>query len=254
MKVVILAGGRGIRLGAELSAQPKPLVDVGGKPIIWHIMSIYSQYGFNDFVVCLGHKGAQIREYFLNYHNHDADLTVDLGTHTVTRHAAPTLPWRVTLADTGLDTMTGGRLAAVRQYLDDEPFLMTYGDAVADVSIADLVEHHREAGKLVTVTAVRPSGRFGALELDGDSVTKFEEKPRGDSGYVNGGFFVIEPAALDLIASPETMWEHEPLEALAASGQLGAFRHDGYWQCMDTPRDREELVREFNAGAPWLQR
>jgi glucose-1-phosphate cytidylyltransferase len=253
MKAVILAGGRGTRLAEETSLRPKPMVEIGGRPILWHIMKIYAAHGVNDFVVCLGYKGWQIKEFFLNYRQHAADLTVDLrdGTVELLRPAAE--PWRVTLVDTGEDTMTGGRLRRVAHHLaGEDAFCMTYGDGVGNVDITSLVAFHKKHGKLATVTAVAPAGRFGALSRDGSRVDAFVEKPRGDGGTINGGFFVLSPRALDRIEGDATVWENEPLTSLAAEGELHAWDHRGFWQPMDTLRDREQLERLWAGGrAPW---
>lgn len=251
-KVVILAGGLGTRLGEETSVRPKPMVEVGGMPIIWHVMKIYSSYGLNDFIICLGYKGYMIKEFFANYFLHTADVTIDLVKNELEIHQNWSEPWRITLVETGADTMTGGRLKAVRRYLgENEPFCFTYGDGVAAVDISALLAFHRAHGRKATITAVAPPGRFGALEFDGDLVRCFKEKPAGDGGLINGGFFVAEPDVLDLIDSPDTIWERAPLERLAAAGELAAFRHDGFWQPMDTLRDKIHLEQLWSEGAPW---
>ncbi len=257
MKVVILAGGLGSRLSEETQIRPKPMVEIGGIPILIHIMNIYSQHGLNDFVVCLGYRGYMIKEYFSNYVLHRSDVTFDMAAGKTVYHRSDVQPWRVTLVDTGAETMTGGRLRRVKEYLDaKEPFCMTYGDGVADVDIAALVGFHRGHGHLATLTAVRPSGRFGAVDLDGKRVVRFAEKPAGDNaGYINGGFFVLSPLVLERIAGDATTWELEPLTGLAADGELMAFRHDGFWQPMDTLRDRNQLEELWNSGrAPWRKR
>ncbi|HEY5106310.1 MAG TPA: glucose-1-phosphate cytidylyltransferase [Caulobacteraceae bacterium] len=253
MKTVILAGGLGSRLGEETAVRPKPMVEIGGRPIIWHIMKIYSAYGLNDFIVCLGYKGYLIKEYFSNYYLHSSDVTIDLTKNAVEIHQNSAEPWRITLIDTGPETMTGGRLKAIRPYLDaDEPFCFTYGDGVADIDVAALIAFHRDHGRLATITAVAPAGRFGALEFDGNLVTRFREKPLGDGGRINGGFFVAQPAALDLIDGPATIWEHAPLERLSSEGQLAAYQHDGFWAAMDTLRDKIVLDDLWASGkAPW---
>lgn len=252
MKAVILAGGLGTRLGEETSVRPKPMVEVGGMPIIWHIMKIYSAHGINEFVICLGYKGYVIKEFFANYFLHTADVTIDLTNNGMEVHRQRGEPWRITMVDTGPTTQTGGRIKAVRPYLDDaEPFCMTYGDGVADVDISALVNFHRNHGRKATITAVSPPGRFGALEREGDQVNSFAEKPAGDGGVINGGFFVLDPSTVDLIDSPDTIWEREPLERLASSGELMAFEHRGFWQPMDTLRDKLFLDDLWQKGAPW---
>ena len=253
MQAVILAGGMRTRLGEETSLRPKPMIEIGGMPIIWHIMKVYSAHGVNDFIVCLGYKGYLIKEYFANYFLHTADVTIDLKQNSLEVHQNWSEPWRITLVDTGAETMTGGRLKAIRPYLNDgEPFCFTYGDGVAGIDISDLVAFHRGHGKKATITAVAPPGRFGALELNGGSAVKsFREKPDGDGGLINGGFFVADPSVLDLIDGPDTAWEQEPLEQLAAAGELVAYRHDGFWQPMDTLRDKMQLEELWRTGAPW---
>jgi len=252
VKAVILAGGLGSRLGEETSVRPKPMVEVGSMPIIWHIMKIYAAHGVNDFVICLGYKGYMIKEWFANYFLHTADVTIDLRKNAMEVHHQRSEPWRVTLVETGPETMTGGRLKAIRPYLTEgEPFCFTYGDGVATVDISALLAFHRNHGKRATITAVTPPGRFGALEFDGDLVTSFREKPAGDGGLINGGFFVADPSVLDLVDGPDTIWEREPLEKLAADHDLVAFRHDGFWQAMDTLRDKLHLEDLWKEGAPW---
>jgi glucose-1-phosphate cytidylyltransferase len=252
MKVVILAGGLGTRISEETQTKPKPMVEVGGKPILWHIMKIYSHYGVNDFIVCLGYRGYVIKEYFANYFLHTSDVTFDLATNQVETHRASSEPWRVTLVDTGEKTQTGGRLKRVRQYLGDEDFCLTYGDGVANVDIAKLVESHRRDGTLATVTAVQPPGRWGLLETRDRRVVGFREKPEGDGGWVNGGFFVLSPRVLEYIEGDETVWEQGPLERLAADQQLSAFMHRGFWQPMDHLRDKLYLDGLWTSGsAPW---
>lgn len=249
---VILAGGLGTRLGEETAVRPKPMVEIGGMPIIWHIMKIYSAHGVNDFVICLGYKGYLIKEYFANYFLHMADVTLDLTKNSMEVHQNWSEPWKITLVETGADTMTGGRLKAVRSYLKpDEPFCFTYGDGVATVDITALLEFHKAHGKRATITAVSPPGRFGALEIDGAFVRSFQEKPAGDGASINGGFFVADPSVLDLVEGPDTIWERGPLEQLAAMGDLAAFRHDGFWQPMDTLRDKLYLEKLWEEGAPW---
>jgi len=252
MKAVILAGGFGTRISEETSLKPKPMVEIGGRPILWHIMKIYSTYGINDFVVCVGYKGYLIKEYFANYFLHMSDVTFDLGSNRMEVHQNSAEPWRVTLVDTGEGTMTGGRIKRVRGYLGAEDFCLTYGDGVADVDIDKLIGFHRRNGRLATVTAVQPPGRFGALQLSADSVHGFQEKPYGDGGWINGGFFVLSPRAIDYIRGDETVWEREPLQELARDGQMSAYRHTGFWQAMDTLRDKQHLEELWVQGrAPW---
>ena len=252
MKAVILAGGLGSRLSEETSVRPKPMVEIGGKPMLWHIMRIYAAHGISDFVVCLGYKGYVIKEYFANYYLHTGDVTFELGTGAMEVHASTAEDWRVTLVDTGEGTQTGGRLKRVMPYVGDETFCFTYGDGLADLDLAAVVDFHRERGRLATVTAVQPPGRFGALELDGDRATAFEEKPRGDGTWLNGGFFVLEPAVAELIDGDDTVWEQRPMRELAARGELSVFRHHGFWQAMDTLRDRNQLEERWRSGdAPW---
>jgi glucose-1-phosphate cytidylyltransferase len=253
MKVVILAGGMGTRISEETVVRPKPMVEIGGKPILWHIMKIYSHYGYNDFVVCLGFKGYMIKEYFSNYFLHMSDVTFDMKHNSMEVHEQYAEPWKVTLVDTGTDTMTGGRLKRVVPYIGQETFMVTYGDGLSNVNIAELVAYHRKHGKAATVTATQPSGRFGALSLDvADRVQSFQEKPAGDGSWINGGFFVLEPKMLDLISGDSTIFEREPLERLAQDGQLIAHKHDGFWHAMDTLRDKNHLESLWQAGtAPW---
>ncbi len=253
MKTVILAGGLGTRISEESHLKPKPMIEIGGRPILWHIMKLYSHYGFNDFIVCLGYKGYVVKEYFSNYVLHNADLTVDLAKGSVEYHATKHEPWRVTLVDTGEATMTGGRVKRVAPYLDkDEPFFLTYGDGVADVDLAALAAFHKSHGKEATVTAVAPPGRYGALEIRDGLVQRFIEKPPGDNGLINGGFFVLQPSVLSRISGDETIFEQGPLEGLAAGDQLAAFPHDGFWAAMDTLRDKNHLEALWASGeAPW---
>lgn len=254
MKAVILAGGLGTRLSEETSVRPKPMVDIGGHPILWHILKTYSAHGINDFVVCCGYKGHYIKEYFASYALRMSDVTVDLGKNRIDVHAAKAEDWRVTLVDTGDATMTGGRLKRVAEYLEDETFCFTYGDGVADVDVTELVRFHREQGRLATMTAVQPPGRFGALVLGADqaSIDSFNEKPDGDGAWVNGGYFVLEPGVLESIDGDDTVWEHGPLRELAHAGQLSAYRHTGFWQPMDTLRDKNVLEDLWSGGrAPW---
>ena len=253
MKAVLLAGGLGTRLGEETSVRPKPMVEIGGMPILWHIMKIYEAGGVNEFVVCLGYKGYLIKEYFANYFRHTADITVDLRSNSMEVHHARSEPWRITMVETGDDTMTGGRLKAVQPYLGhDEPFCLTYGDGVADIDIASLIAFHRGHRKKATITAVAPPGRFGALGFEGDLVTSFQEKPAGDGGLINGGFFVAHPSVIDLIEGPHTIWEEQPLEQLARERELVAYHHNGFWQPMDTLRDKTHLEELWmRKEAPW---
>jgi glucose-1-phosphate cytidylyltransferase len=252
MKVVILAGGLGTRISEETHLRPKPMIEIGGKPILWHIMKSYSFHGLNDFVVCCGYKGYLIKEYFANYFLHMSDVTFDMLNNRMEIHQNNAEPWKVTLVDTGDQTMTGGRLKRVRQYLGDEDFCFTYGDGLADVNIADLVAFHRKHGRQATVTAVQPPGRYGALEMDGSQVRGFMEKPHGDGGWINGGFFVLSPKVIERIEGDGTSWEVGPLGGLASSGQLMAYPHSGFWQPMDTLRDKNQLEELWASGrAPW---
>ena len=253
MKAVILAGGLGTRISEESHLKPKPMIEVGGKPILWHIMKIYSHYGINDFVICLGYKGYLVKEYFANYFLHMSDVTFDMRHNNMEVHQRNAEPWRVTLVDTGEETLTGGRLKRVADHIrDEEAFCFTYGDGVADVDIARQIAFHRQHGKLATVTAVQPPGRYGALHIEGDRVAGFTEKPRGDGGLINGGFFVLSPKCLDLIADDRSSWEGQPLTQLAEQGQLMAFAHNGFWQPMDTLRDKNHLEALWDSGkAPW---
>ncbi|MCM1111994.1 MAG: glucose-1-phosphate cytidylyltransferase [Muribaculum sp.] len=255
MKVVILAGGFGTRISEESHLRPKPMVEIGGMPILWHIMKGYSHYGYNDFVICAGYKQYVIKEYFANYFLHKSDITYDFtaGNHEVILHDSFTEPWKVTVVDTGLNTMTGGRIKRVKKYLNDEPFMVTYGDGVADVDIARLVSFHQEQKRLLTVTGVLPEGRFGIMDLGGNNeVLAFREKSRADTGWINGGFFVCDPRVLDYIDGDETMFEKEPMNRLALEGKLTCYKHNGFWQCMDTLRDREKLEKLWDSGhAPW---
>jgi len=253
MKVVILAGGLGTRISEETVVRPKPMVEIGGKPILWHIMKTYSHYGFHDFVVCLGFKGYMIKEYFSNYFLHMSDVTFDMKHNSMEVHERYAEPWKVTLVDTGTDTMTGGRLKRVASYLGNETFLLTYGDGVSDVNIANLVAYHKNHGKHATVTATQPSGRFGALSIGArEQVESFQEKPAGDGSWINGGYFVLEPEVLSLIAGDHTVFEKDPLEHLALDGQLIAHKHKGFWYAMDTLRDKNHLESLWQSGkAPW---
>jgi glucose-1-phosphate cytidylyltransferase len=251
-KVVILAGGRGSRLAEETDTKPKPMVEIGDYPIIWHIMKIYSHFGFNEFIICAGYKGYLIKEYFANYRIHMSDATFDLEKHETIFHSAKAEPWKVTVVDTGAETMTGGRILRVRQYLGEADFMLTYGDGLANVDIRAILDAHRKANRLATVTAVRSPSRFGALELAGDRVKGFFEKLPGHGSWINGGFFVMNHGIFDHIADDATVLEHEPLSKLASNGQLTAYVHDGYWQAMDTLRDRRQLEELWASGrAPW---
>ena len=253
MKVVILAGGLGTRLSEYTESIPKPLVEIGGRPMLWHVMSIYAKYGFNDFVVALGYKSQLIKDYFKNYHELNSDFSVDLNTGEIHIESAKKVPWKVTLVDTGLETMTGGRIKRLRKYLDSSPFFLTYGDGLCNVSIGRLLEFHKSHGCLATVTAVRPPARFGELQITDGMVESFEEKPQMGGGWISGGFFVFEPQVIDLIDDDSTMLEREPMARLAETKNLRAYKHDGFWQCMDTKRDHTYLTRLSDSGkAPWL--
>ena len=251
-KAVILAGGLGTRLGEETQTMPKPMVSIGDSPILWHIMKLYSAYGINEFVICLGYKGYAIKEYFANYFLHRADVTFDIAGNSLEVLGGKVEPWKVTLIETGPDTMTGGRLKRVREHIGESTFCMTYGDGLADIDIGRLIAFHRSKGKAATVTAVRPPGRFGVLDISGELVNGFREKPLGDGAWINGGFFVLEPNVIDLIDGDATSWELEPMEALAQQGDLAAYRHEGFWQPMDTLRERNLLQAHWESGkAPW---
>lgn len=253
MKCVVLAGGLGTRISEETHLKPKPMIEIGGRPILWHIMKLYSAHGVNEFIICCGYKGYVIKEYFANYFLHMSDVTFDMSENTMEVHHRKAEPWKVTLVDTGDDTLTGGRLKRVADYLQNETaFCFTYGDGVSDVDIAALIHFHQTHGKLATVTAVQPPGRYGALERSGDQVTGFVEKPRGDGGLINGGFFVLSPKCLDLIDGDETSWEGAPVTQLAKTNEMMAFEHRGFWQPMDTLRDKNLLEELWNSGkAPW---
>lgn len=253
MKAIILAGGLGTRISEESSTKPKPMITVGGKPIIWHIMKMYSHHGINDFVICCGYKGYMIKEYFANYFLHMSDVTYDVENNSMRVHEKRVEPWKVTLVDTGENTMTGGRLGRIAEYIkDEESFCMTYGDGVSDVDISSTINFHKQHGKLATITGVMPSGRFGALDIRNQQVVSFKEKPKGDGAVINGGFFVLSPRVLSLIKGDKTIWEQEPLIQLAQEGQLMAFEHKGFWQPMDTQRDHHFLEELWNSGdAPW---
>ncbi|MGH2858067.1 MAG: glucose-1-phosphate cytidylyltransferase [Solirubrobacteraceae bacterium] len=253
MKAVILAGGVGSRLSEETVTRPKPMVEIGGRPILWHIMKIYAAHGIDEFVICLGYRGYMIKEFFANYRLHMGDATIDLASGRTELHASSAEPWKVTLVDTGPDTMTGGRLLRVLPYLEGETeFCFTYGDGLSDLDIGALIAFHRSNGRIATVTAVQPPGRFGAMALDDELVESFEEKPRGDGGWMNGGFFVLSPEVARYLGDDTTVWEQEPLRRLARDRQLACFRHDGFWHPMDTLRDRNELEQLWAGGdAPW---
>jgi glucose-1-phosphate cytidylyltransferase len=252
MKVIILAGGFGTRLSEYTETIPKPMVTVGGRPILWHIMRTYAHFGHKDFYVALGYKAELIKEYFLHYRSLNADFTVDLATGAVSPHQTDDADWRVTLVHTGLDSMTGGRVKRLQSFIGSEPFMLTYGDGVADIDVNALLAFHRSHGKMVTVTAVRPGARFGELMIEADQVSSFQEKPQMGHGWINGGYFVIQPEFFDLIAGDATILEREPLEQAARMGQLMAYRHDGFWQCMDTKRDRDALEELWQSGkAAW---
>jgi len=252
MKAVILAGGMGTRLSEETVSRPKPMIEIGGLPLLWHIMKIYSHYGVREFIICLGYKGYLIKEFFVNYRLHVSDITVNVATGTIDFHRMGAEDWRVVLVETGLETSTGGRIRRIRDYVGDADFFLTYGDGVADIDASALLAFHRSEGRIATVTAVVPPGRFGAMVLDEERVTVFQEKPAGDGMTINGGFFVLSPRAIDYIADDATVWEHQPLETLARDGQLSAYRHRGFWHALDTLRDKTQLEALWSAGrAPW---
>jgi len=253
MKAVILAGGLGTRLSEETVLKPKPMIEIGGKPILWHIMKTYSHYGINDFIICCGYKGYVIKEYFANYFLHQSDVTFDMAENEMTVHEKRTEDWKVTLVDTGDFSMTGGRLRQVINYLNnEEDFCFTYGDGVADIDIDKLISFHKSHGKKATLSATYPPGRFGSLNIEGNQVNKFEEKPRGDGAYINGGYFVLNPSVIERIAGNDTVWEQEPLKGLATDGELMSYRHDGFWQPMDTLRDKDYLEKLWEQKkAPW---
>jgi len=255
MKVVIFAGGLGTRLAEETELRPKPMVEIGGKPILWHIMKIYGHYGFNDFIICLGYKGFFIKEYFMDYFMHNSDMTIELGSNKVDIHYTHTESFKVTLVDTGLNTKTAGRLRRIRQYVGQDTFMLTYGDGVSDVNIPELIRFHQEHGKVATVTAIQPEARFGGMDLNESSnVQIFKEKPKGDGKWINGGFFVLSPSVFDYLddKADQTMWEDQPLESLSKSGQLMAYKHTGFWKCMDAMRDKLELEQLWQSGeAKW---
>jgi len=252
MKAVILAGGLGTRIGEETAVRPKPMIEIGGKPILWHIMKIFSNYGISEFIICLGYKGYLIKEYFANYFLHMSDVTFDMVENKMEVHQNSAEPWRVTLVDTGENTMTGGRLRRVMDYLGNDPFCFTYGDGVSNIDISQLVAFHREQKTLATVTAVQPPGRFGSLDLSQHKVMSFQEKPKGDGGWISGGFFILSPRVIEYIAGDQTVWEREPMERLAREGQLAAYLHRGFWHAMDTLRDKNFLEDLWQSGkAPW---
>ncbi len=253
MRVVILAGGIGARLSEESHLKPKPMIEIGGKPILWHLMKIYSSHGLNDFIICLGYKGYLIKEYFSNYFLHMSDVTFDMENNSMRVHQQNAEPWKVTLVNTGEETMTGGRLKRIEPYLkDEEAFCLTYGDGLADINVSELMAFHRRHGKKATVTAVQPPGRYGALKMEETTVNGFVEKPTGDGGWINGGFFVLSPSCLDYISGDHSIWEGEPLASLAAGGELQAYKHTGFWQAMDTLREKNILERFWSTGqAPW---
>jgi glucose-1-phosphate cytidylyltransferase len=252
MKAVILAGGLGTRISEETTLRPKPMIEIGGKPVLWHILKSYSHHGINDFIICLGYKGYMVKEYFANYFLHTSDVSFDLARNEMQVHHRHAEPWRVTLVDTGEHTQTGGRLTRAAEFLDDGTFCFTYGDGLSSVDITAQLAFHRERSTLATVCAVQPPGRFGALDIEGSRITRFTEKPQGDGSWINGGFFVLEPGVLRYIDDDDTVWEREPLEALARDGQLSAYTHDGFWQPMDTLRDKVKLEELWQSGgAPW---
>ena len=254
MKVIILAGGFGTRLSEYTQSIPKPMVTIGGKPILWHIMKTYAKYGYTDFNVALGYKAELIKEYFLNYQSLNSDFTIDLESGDLTAHQKDDVNWKVTLVDTGLNSMTGGRVKRMKNFIGDETFLLTYGDGLSDIDIEALVDFHKSHGKMVTVSAVHPGARFGELDMDGDIVTSFKEKPQITQGWINGGYFVMEPEFFDLIKDDSTILEKYPLEKAAEMGELMSYQHDGFWQCMDTKRDRDSLEELWqNNNAPWKQ-
>lgn len=252
MKVIILAGGLGTRISEESVLRPKPMIEIGGKPILWHIMKLYSAHGISDFIICCGYKGYVIKEYFANYFLHMSDVTFDMKLNKMEVHQNSAEPWRVTLVDTGDETMTGGRLKRVRNHIGNDDFCFTYGDGIADIDISSLVEFHKKEGRLATLTAAQPPGRFGAINLEGNRILSFQEKPQGDGGWINGGFFVLNPKVIDYIDDDQTVWEREPMERLAREEQMNAWFHRGFWQPMDTLRDKNHLEELWSSGkAPW---
>lgn len=254
MKVAILAGGYGTRISEETEFKPKPMIEIGGKPILWHIMKYYSSYGFNEFVILLGYKGYYIKEYFANYFLHNSDVTVDTGTGNLEFHNSQAEDWKITLVDTGLNTMTGGRVLRAKKYLEGDTFMLTYGDGLADLNLKELLTFHKSHKRLMTLTSVQPDGRFGALEFSEDRITHFLEKPQGDGAWINGGFFVCEPKVFDYLKQGDsTVLERQPLEELAGTGQLMGFRHSGFWKCMDTLRDKNQFQQMWDEGqVPWI--
>ena len=253
MKVVILAGGFGTRISEESYLKPKPMIEIGGKPILWHIMKIYSHYGFNEFIICAGYKQEYIKDYFNNFFMRSSDVTFDYSNGgKITIHNTKTEPWKVTVVDTGFNTMTGGRIKRIKNYVDDDSFMLTYGDGVSDIQIDELVKFHKKHGKIATISAVHPAGRFGMMDVSGDVVKSFREKKQSDVGWINGGFMVLDPRVFDYLDGDETVFEKEPLEKLSQDGELIAFKHNGFWQCMDTMRDKEDLEKQWNSGmAKW---
>lgn len=252
MKLVILAGGLGTRISEESHLKPKPMIEIGGKPLIWHIMKMYSHYGINEFIICLGYKGYVIKEYFSNYFLHTSDITISLQDNSMEIHEKYSEPWKITMIDTGELTSTGGRLKRIKPYLDNETFCFTYGDGLSDVNIATLIDHHKKSGLSATVTAIQPPGRYGALVINDNRVEKFDEKPAGDGAWINGGFFVLEPDVINFIHGDDTIWEQEPLQNLALQNKLSAYKHQGFWQAMDTLREKNQLENLWSSGkAPW---
>jgi len=252
MKAVILAGGLGTRISEETHLKPKPMIEIGGRPILWHIMKLYSAHGVNDFIICCGYKGYVIKEYFANYFLHMSDVSFDMSNNTMQVHQQKAEPWKVTLVDTGDDTQTGGRLKRIAKYLGDEDFCFTYGDGVGDIDIRKLIDFHKQSGRKATLTATQPPGRFGAISLDGTTIRNFQEKPQGDGSWINGGYFVLSPTVIDYIDGDETIWERQPMEQLAKEGEFNAYFHKGFWQPMDTLRDKNLLEELWDAGkAPW---
>lgn len=252
MKAVILAGGFGTRISEESHLKPKPMIEIGEKPIMWHIMKLYAHYGFDEFIICAGYKQHIIKEYFANYYLHNSDITFNLADNTMQIHANHSELWKVTVVDTGLNTMTGGRIKRIQDHIGNEPFLLTYGDGVSDVNIKELIKFHKENGKILTLTAVQPDGRFGILEMEGNHITSFREKSKTDVGYINAGFMVCNPQIFNYIENDATIFEREPLEKIAQQGELLAYKHNGFWQCMDTLRDKEALEKYWESGnAPW---